>query len=315
MRNLVEDPILRTFDKIVNEFSLKNEVLRRALFFIIYDFYMNVLWNSKDSIDLNEEMKINDGLKNRWRLVLASLSRIIGKNESKKWNRLIISLFSTRNSVTHSDKVPTEAKLLEFRKEAKEFDKWIKWSGMKYSALQGTSTNIHLMKKYLILYNILAEIIISRYGSELPFISKKLDDTSIDILIRYEELKKIITHIKEKTIITDSVTLQEITILPELSQFISSFHIIESLLILDYICPNCGGKLIEKLRPGSEIFLGAEDDQELKLEKFETLSCDKCVWWIRWSDFDCCSISSYIEKIVREELSNLHMGLLESLNS
>lgn len=235
--NKVEKFLQRHLE-LFDELPKDDVVSRRTTLKPLFDYYMQLMFEIGTNLCGIDERSLSVGhLKTRWENLKVCLKYVC---EPDEWDKTINELNKIRSKVEHNDSYdPNPNRLNEIRDKAQEFCMWIHKVGKEYYKESKNFTLAETLNVNINRNLMLAERVLTGYmGNDFLDISETAWCDELDEL--FKKLKSRQKSIK----VTEDVEHSDIGDLIRLAEINSYFDGREYVLLGRYVCPKCGGKII-----------------------------------------------------------------------
>jgi len=259
------EDLLLLYDKIISN----NPYHIRCSVKPIYDYYKGLLLSIGETFcHIDRKTLIKYGLKVRWDFIKVKLQSV---DSCEEWDKIIYPLDENRHRVEHNDNYIPDKKILDkIRRESSNYKKWLEKTGSEYFKISKNFTFKESFYQNLKIYVKECEMLVEKFGKE-PYISYLLEDVWEQIPVQLDQLHKRLEKLNKLKEITPS-DLENLLILVKI---ISKFEAREDILLKHYICPKCGGEIVEDNIP----FGSSPEDTEPN-GIYYRVGCNKCDYYI-----------------------------------
>lgn len=271
--------MLESFDGL----GLNNVSIRRMAVKPLYDYFQKlaILVGTK-ICGLNKNALKTSHLKYRWESIRSCIS-FEGIEISDEWKTLITNISEVRDKVEHNDDYdPPQKKLVEIRKKAPEFAKWLLGVARTYAEKTPRYSFKQAFYRLLQEYVFDARGIIMQYGERAPHIARigyLMEQEGLEYQNLPDLLKALNSTLNNFRDLED-VDRSDLENLIRTVRITSILQAREELLLKDSQCPSCGGKIVE-----SQNWVGGTENNPEPDGFVYRVGCEKCEYEIHQEYF------------------------------
>lgn len=263
--------LLETFDKLES-----CDMSGRISYKPLYDYFMILIKELGVQRCGLDEKDLKQQLKTRWDNIRWCLEYI---EDPKNWDRTIYMFHEIRRKIEHDDFYnPTKTQLSDIRKIAPDFKDWIIRVTDEYYKKSKNFTIRDTFDHLFNVYNSKALRIVHEYGAIPPYVDNphlipEFEESSYN---KISGLEILLEQRVRDIIKLEDIDKSDFENLIKFVQIISTFEGREEILLMNSVCPKCGGKIQET----QECFGGNTEDQPEPDGFFVRVGCQECDYYI-----------------------------------
>lgn len=267
------------------ENRLSDENSRNFAYQLLYKWYFHWIKIAAKFCELPKSAIEYHAINRTWGRVREILE---SENKTVKfdgWNNIFKNMAHYRDPIAHklSGDPPSEKEILKWRHSAENFPKFLTNPIRNYRKSLPTVKMANHLAELVEKYIWRADSLLREYGKEdIPFVLH--DPYAFDDSFDYSDLPDVIKRLKTKIRKIDNITkysLNDISDIIKIVEFISIFRGREYTYIEKSVCPKCGGEIQET----SSYYGGNEMDPEPTGLTYR-VGCNKCDYTLNVETID-----------------------------